>query len=922
MVGRDEELAALAGWFAEARAGAPRVVLLGGEAGIGKTRLAHELAGRISTEGATTAWGRGTEQPGAPPFWPWLQVLDQLGLPPVLEADPGADPEIDRFARFERATAAVTGAAGAEGLLVVLDDVHQVDEASLRLLVHLAGAAHGRLLVLATHRTSPADHAAGFGDAVDALVRLPVTRRLVLDGLDGAAVAALLGVAPDDPAATQAIEGSGGNPLLAGELARHLRAGHDPATVPPSIRDAVRARLAERSQGCLRTLEVAAVVGREFDAGLVATTTGEPAVATLEGIEEAIAAGLVEGADRPGRFRFVHALVRDAVEATLGAAALPALHRRVAEAIEAYDGSGDGAVTELARHWSEAATLGDRDVAASWCERAAELADRRTAWEEAVRLYDRSAELTGSEVDPVVRHRRLLGSARALLHCDEITVAVDRAAEAAGTVRGLGRPDLVAEACLIAEGRAGPPLARLQSIAEEALAELDPAAHALRARLLGQLALVAFYLDPVAVEGHSLASLAEADLAEDPLADVAAARARQMALIEPEHAEARLELAARIGVAGRALHRPTITQWEPIWRIDALLELGRVGEATEALVSLRRLVASIGLPMSHWHLARCEALLAQTVGRFDEAVAWSERAADLYARLEDPTGGRPIHHGFLVSVQRHTGLDPALGREVLDWPYHLAPPFLGDLPRLSQIHAHLAVGDPVTAGARYDELPSVPTWRPPAFLSLFMHVLRTGLAVTLGRTHDLPALLEVLERHRGIHTGPTAGGVTYNGPNELWIGTARAALGEHDAAVADLRHSLAVTIEAGTRGYAVQAAAELAGVLAARGGPGDAAEAVELATAWRGEAATLGMAPWLARLEAVAAGAGGSADDPGPLSARELEVAGLVARGLTNKQIAAELYLSERTAQNHVQHILTKLGVANRTQVAAWFNDR
>ena len=120
----------------------------------------------------------------------------------------------------------------------------------------------------------------------------------------------------------------------------------------------------------------------------------------------------------------------------------------------------------------------------------------------------------------------------------------------------------------------------------------------------------------------------------------------------------------------------------------------------------------------------------------------------------------------------------------------------------------------------------------------------------------------------------------------------------------------------------MQAAAELATALEARGGPGDAAEAATLAAAWRAEAVVLGMVPWLERLDEVATAIGSTPAEPGPLSARELEVAALVARGLTNRQIAGELYLSERTAQNHVQHILTKLGVANRTQIAAWFNQR
>jgi hypothetical protein len=645
MVGRDAELTALVGWLDEARAGSARVVLLGGEPGIGKTRLADELSSIAGEAGVTVAWGRGTEQDGAPPFWPWRQVLERLDRSDVLDAGPGTEPEVERFARFAQVSGVLDSAAASGGLLVVLDDVHQVDVASLRLLVHVAGSIGGGVLLLATHRSSPADYAVGFAAAADDLHRLALTRRLELAGLARDAIAELLGLRRDDPVVAMVTERAGGNPLLVCELGRHVHAGHDLSSVPPSVRAAVRARLAARSSACTRTLAVASVVGREFDAGLVATVTGEAAIAVLEAIDEAVNAGLVEPVDRPGRYRFVHALVRDAVEASQGAAALPVAHRRVAEAIEAYDGSGDDVLPELARHWSAAAALGDRAVAAAWCERAAAAADRRTAWEEAARLYDRAAELTGSDTEPDARYRRLLGAARARLHCDEIQAAVERSLDAAEVARRLGRPDLLAETCLIAEGRAGNVelLTELHALAEEALAALEPGDHALRARLLGQLATTAFYVDPAAVELRSREALTEADSAGDPLAVVSATRARQMCLIEPHHARARLELAARMGANGRALGRPTITQWESIWRIDALLELGQIHDARRELAELRRRVAAVGLPMSRWHLARAEAMLAQIAGRFAEAIVWSEQARDLFALLEDERGAEAIH---------------------------------------------------------------------------------------------------------------------------------------------------------------------------------------------------------------------------------------------------------------------------------------
>ena len=498
-------------------------------------------------------------------------------------------------------------------------------------------------------------------------------------------------------------------------------------------------------------------------------------------------------------------------------------------------------------------------------------------------------------------------------------MAIERAMSAADQARSLQRADLLAEA----RGGAVQLMGRLHAVAEEALASLGPEDHALRARLLGQLATTAFYVDPAAVEPMSRQALAEADAADDPLATVAALRARQMALVEPHHAEERLVLAARIGDAGRELGRASVTQWETIWRIDALLELGRVDEACGELIELRRRVDAVGLPMSRWHLARVEAMLAHATGRFAEAVVWGERARDLFAALEDERGAHAIHLSFLLGVQRHTGYEVDTIDQVVAFDYQDSPPFLGDLPALAPIQALVGIGDLEAARALYAVLAPPTSWAAPPFLRLSMSVLRLEAAVALGRHDDLPALIDVLEQHRGLHVGANGGGVNQIGCVELWLGMGRGALGERDAAVADLRHALGVSSGGATPPLAVQSAAELASALATRAEPGDLDEARALATRWRPEAALLGMAPWTARLDAVdALGVTGSRDaaiDPGPLSPRELEVAALVARGLTNKQIAAELFVSERTAQNHVQHILTKLGVANRTQIAAWF---
>ena len=192
-----------------------------------------------------------------------------------------------------------------------------------------------------------------------------------------------------------------------------------------------------------------------------------------------------------------------------------------------------------------------------------------------------------------------------------------------------------------------------------------------------------------------------------------------------------------------------------------------------------------------------------------------------------------------------------------------------------------------------------------------------GLAVAIGlaRTEDIEFLATRFEPFRGQHVANGAGSGVYTGPVELQPGMAAAALGRLDAAVTDLEAAVSGCAANGARGCGVQASVELAAALARRRAPGDPARARAVLDRAEGEASRLGMAPFTARIPELRARLGAA---PSPLSPRELEVARLVGRGLTNKQIGQALFVSERKAENHVPHILVKLGFSNRSQIAAW----
>ena len=217
------------------------------------------------------------------------------------------------------------------------------------------------------------------------------------------------------------------------------------------------------------------------------------------------------------------------------------------------------------------------------------------------------------------------------------------------------------------------------------------------------------------------------------------------------------------------------------------------------------------------------------------------------------------------------------------------------------------------AGTIYRRLGPPAGWRPIPHVTTVCYALGIGIAVILDEVDDVAVLRERLTPYRGQHVVSGAGAIAYDGPVELYLGMASGHLGQLDDAVVDLQAASQLCAANGARGFSVQARTELAAVLARRGRTGDVAQARQLAAEAGKLATALGMRPWANRAQRLLERLDRQVD---PLTPREREVAALVAQGLTNRQIAAALHLSERTAQNHVQHILTKLDLANRSQIA------
>ena len=319
-----------------------RLLVVEGESGIGKTRLSEEIIERAGARGMTRGRGVWESEP-CPPLWAWSRALAQLGIgAEVLTVDEARDAVSVSFQQADQVLAALRGVGPA---LLVLDDVQWADGESLRLLRRLAAVVADVpvLLVLLVRRE--AQPAAEVTEAVAALTRLGA-ERLELGGLDAADVQQWVrrrtGVEVGDDVAAGLVSRTEGNPFYLGELVRFLASDgalSGPVTggwgaVPNSVRDVVRQRLGSLEVGAEEVVTAAAVAGRSFDLAVVADAVGRPVAEVGEVAEALQVLGLVDE-EGPGRFRFAHAIARDAVYEMLTGVARARAHAAVGAAVEA-----------------------------------------------------------------------------------------------------------------------------------------------------------------------------------------------------------------------------------------------------------------------------------------------------------------------------------------------------------------------------------------------------------------------------------------------------------------------------------------------------------------------------------------------------------------------------------------------------------
>ncbi len=941
-VGRRRELAALAAAWSGVGDGARQVVFVGGEPGAGKSRLLAEAAADFYRHGAAVLLGTCIPELG-PPYQPFPDLIPAV-LPVYADEDgPEAAALVERLrivmgggagdedrpdrnnqrAVYDAVVEAFRRVAAQRPVVLALEDLHLAGAAGLSLLAYLVErTAECRILVLATHRTTAADRSYDLVHAIAALYRLDGVVRLDLTGLDTEEITSYLvleaGAAPHRArvAATVLRDQTGGNPFFLRELWRDLSArGGLPAlrdttfTAPQSVRDTLQARLDRLAPSQRHVLELAAVMGDDFDAaGLGAAAASEPA-RTLDALDDAIGLGLVEPAPgTDGSFRFLHALARQAVLDLMTPSARARAHVDVAQVLEAHPTPTDRQVQRLAHHYASARALGYADRAVRYLVQAAGVAERSLAYRDAAGLFARAACLI--EDAELIAKLRLSAARSSLLDSDfaaarEIYEQLATSGEAVSRMKAA----IGYELTCWHTGRVDSRSVELLTTAM-AGADRDPA-DPTYIRALAGLARALAYTgegDRAEVLAHEAVEFARALGDDDVLADALLGNLAYG--LVPPTAELKLAQAAELS---RLAYRTGST-----WHLQpAAYNRGVLcylyGDHVGLEESYADIVRAVSLTReTHWdYCATCMLFGRQVIaGDFAGAERTCATLLDMGEAFgSDSTEG--AHGVQTYMLRRETGrleqvrsLITGLERPTEHWA-----------PGLLALYTELGLREPTARLMRWvlddDLLRNRGGAQWPGILAFLVEA-----AVSLEDTAAAQQLRPLLAEFAGLNLALGAFDALF-GSADRYLGTLDSVLG---AGSPEELFASALAMDERMHAPVHQAQTLAAHVAHLRRAGAQRQQIDVLVTQARALAEPLGLVRVLRMLEPpqVIGLPSARGSRPDGLTARELEVLHLLGEGLSNRGIAARLVISENTAANHVRNILAKTGSGNRTQAAMY----
>ncbi|WP_395729559.1 AAA family ATPase [Nakamurella sp.] len=919
LFGRSSALAELHDARRDALAGSGRLVLITGEAGIGKSTLAQQAIPEGPGDRVRVARGFAVDDPGAPALWPWKRVgRDVPEIAAALAAAAGAEPgDAARFRLCEALADAVTTAAAATGLIVVLDDVHWADGITVAVLKHLAlDLDSTRALIVVTARETPGTpFAAAHADLARNACAVPVP----LTGLPVDAVTEWLSATdgtdgwvahlPDIVARTD------GNPFYIRALISRpppgdgLSAADEWLADRTGLRALLVAPMTALAEDARTTVSTAAVLAERLSPALLAGALDRPTAQISEHLAAAVRAGLLHFGSTGLAFR--HAIVRDAIAAELADDERAAAHAGIAWAMDA---TGDESlVGPAAAHWDRATTPEAAACCRDRARQAAAIAARDLA-------HDRAVEFARMSL----RHSRALGDPEPALA--EQTLALARYEWAAGSMRSAlqtsadavdladagDRPDVMGEAALVAQGIGSLDVSRFTvRLARRALRRLAEVDSALRARLLGALAVAAAdEAQDTRADALSADALAMARRSGDPRAELEAIAARHFVVSYPQAIDERTAL------AGRALEladaAPMGRLWGLLWSADIALQRGDLARWDAVTEDIERLAERTGSPVARWHVLRMRALRLAQSGDFAGAHEQAAAGRRIAVRVGD-TSMVGMYFAFAVQVGLLRGTAGTVAPAALAM-MERAPTL--PLITISQAHLRLVLGQRSAAESTVAALRDLPERMP-------LGPRWSGSIGSLGRVavdlddRDLAGRCYRALLPTAPWCGADGGGTPFStGSNESLLGDLARCAGDHEAAIGHFRRAVEVDIRLGARPSVAHG--RLGWALSLTDLDRTPNLARELADQALTEFRALDMPGPLREAQGLADRLGPPPSADPVLTGRETEVAALVAQGLSNKDIAGRLFLSVRTVESHVRSALAKLQLTTRTELAVW----
>jgi class 3 adenylate cyclase len=840
-VGRAEERAALEEAMTLARNGTRQVVLLSGEPGIGKTRLASYAAHHAHAEGFAVCWGACSEE-FAVPYEPWIEIcahlvehaprellqrhmerhggeLSRLARNlvhriPELPAPQSSEPETERYLLFNAVRGLLGQIAEAVPLCVVLDDLHWADAQSLALLKHLLRSIEqGSLQVIPTYRESDLGKDHPLTAVLADLRRAQGIQRIALHGLGADEVAEIMtAVAGHEleqdglELATQIAAETDGNPFFVGEVLLGLSESgalvfdedtqrwsidsSEGIALPESVRDVIERRVERLGEESLEALRLAAVIGREFDLPLLSAALAVDEGILLDRLEAAMAASvLAESSEQVGRFRFVHALINQTLYEGISATRRARMHQRVAEALEELYGQEPREhLAELALHWRLAAVSVEKAKAADYALKAGQQALERLAPGEAVKLFADAVELS-SDADGAEHCEALIGLGQAQLQTG-VAAFRETLLEASRVASELGDAELAARAAL-ANSRGYTSVVGERD--EERLAviaraiELDePPDPARRAQLLALEAMELSW-DPDLAQRKALAedALALARSAADRGTLAVVLQRVATAIWSPETLEQRRGIAAELVDCAATLGDPALAFWAQEGSVHSFVEHGDLTEARVAADQARALADQLGQPTLQWFDRFNRGALEIVRGDLAAAERLAEQAFQLGQEAGQPDA--VLVYGGQISLIRS---EQGRADEIIEMQRQGASAFPG-VPSfragLASVLCHLDLHDEARAileqatNDRFEHVGSTTT-------TLTALVLYADAAFLTSEPRAAAVLYQRLE--------PFGEQVVWNGAQcfghaRMWLGMLAAAIGDHQRADEHLQFACA-----------------------------------------------------------------------------------------------------------------------------------